>query len=65
MRKFIMHTFIVSLWLLYHYGYYITVVILLRKNENYLARYIPLFETKSQWELNSQDTVTELLRDNR
>ena len=51
--------------LLYHYGYYITMVILLRKNENYLARYIPLFETKSQWELNSQDTVTELLRDNR
>ena len=41
------------------------MVILLRKNENYLARHIPLFETKSQWELNSQDTVTELLRDNR
>ena len=50
-----MHAFMVQL----------TIAVYLRKNENYLARYIPLFESEIQQELNAQDTVTELLRDNR
>ena len=48
-----------------HLVYKFNYSYLLRKNENYLACYFPLFENISQWELNSQDTVTELLRDNR
>ena len=44
---------------------FIVVTILLRKNENYLARYIPFFETQIQLNLNAQDSITELVRDNR
>ena len=36
-----------------------------RKNENYLARFIPFFETQVGLDLNAEDLLTELVRDNR
>lgn len=39
--------------------------ILLRKNENYLARFIPFFETQIGLDLNAEDLLTEIVRDNR
>lgn len=38
---------------------------LLRKNENYLARFIPFFETQVGMDLNAENMLTELVRDNR
>ena len=37
----------------------------LRKNENYLARFIPFFETQVGLDLNAEDLLTEIVRDNR
>ena len=47
------------------YVYIVANYFLLRKNESYLARYIPFFETQIQLNLNAQDSITELVRDNR
>ena len=38
---------------------------LYRKNENYLARFIPFFETQVGLDLNAEDMLTEMVRDNR
>ena len=50
---------------IYIYIHLLQLTILLRKNENYLARYIPFFETQIKLNLNAQDSITELVRDNR
>ena len=50
--------FIVYIWLL-------EPDIWLRKNENYLARFIPFFETQVGLDLNAENSITELVRDNR
>ena len=36
-----------------------------RKNENYLARFIPFFESQIGLDLNAEDLLTEIVRDNR
>ena len=38
---------------------------MLRKNENYLARFIPFFETQVGLDLNAENSINELVRDNR
>ena len=37
----------------------------IRKNEIYLARFIPFFETQVGMDLNAEDLLTEIVRDNR
>lgn len=34
------------------------------KNENYLARFIPLFEKQVGMDLNAEQMLTEIIRDN-
>ena len=38
---------------------------LFRKNENYLAQFIPLYEAQVGKDLNAEDLLTEIIKDNR
>lgn len=53
-----------SMCLLYKHNILVNYFIS-RKNENYLARFIPFFETQIGFDLNAEDLLTEIVRDNR
>ena len=47
-----------------NYNYIINHVSIYSKNENYLARFIPLFEKQVGMDLNAEQMLTEIIRDN-